>query len=33
MNTGFYMVLAGILVIAIFVFVISWREDHHKKIK
>jgi len=31
MSEGVYVILAGILVIAIIAFVISYREDHPKK--
>jgi hypothetical protein len=30
---GVYVILAGILVIALIVFIISYREDHPKKAK
>ena len=33
MSTGLYFVFAAILVIAIFAFVVSYREDHPKKAK
>lgn len=33
MSEGVYIVLAGILVIAIFVFIVSYREDHPKRSK
>ena len=31
MSEGLYVILAGILVIALIVFIISYREDHPKK--
>lgn len=31
MSAGLYIILAGILIIALFVLVISYREDHLKK--
>lgn len=31
MSPGLYIILAAILVIAIFVFIVSYREDHPKK--
>jgi len=33
MSEGVYLVFAAILVIALFVFIVSYREDHPKKKK
>jgi hypothetical protein len=32
MSSGGYVILAGLLLIAIWAFIISYREDHPKKI-
>ena len=31
MMTTFYIILAGVLLVALFAFIVSYREDHPKK--